>query len=55
MVRSLNNLYYIELGKIRERERILALLEDWVFEGKPSFNDLIDVIRHERILDKESK
>lgn len=31
MVRSLNNLYYIELGKLRERERILNLLdsEDW--------------------------
>ena len=28
MVRSLNNLYYIELGKLRERERIIALLEE---------------------------
>ena len=52
MVRSLNNLYYIELGKLRERERIIALLEahvsdldlEW-FEMK--WSDMVELIKGE--------
>ena len=28
MARSLNNLYYIEIGKLRERERIISMIKD---------------------------
>ena len=57
MARSLNNLYYIELGKLRERQRIIDVVKD-IEEKYPhkdySPTDVIDLVQGNYELNKNN-
>jgi len=39
--RRLTNAYWIEVGTLRERDRILALLEEWVADDYGDFSTVL--------------
>ncbi len=48
MPRSLSNAYWIEVGTIRERQRILALLEEWTNNDYGDFDQTLAFIRGDK-------